>query len=329
MKGSRHTLNKENVDPSGLTLNSQSSFRLPLSKDLLSRRVARDGGSSLTQGPLSSAAPTAEKPKPEVDCNPQNVPEFSSSIRQYLQQKECFYQVSPSYMDSQTQLNPKMRAILVDWLVDVSLKFQLLPGTLFLTVNLVDRFLAREAVGRNRIQLVGIAALMVVAKFEEIYPPTLKDYVGVCDNAYAKEEILGMESLILVTLNFNLAQTSTFAFLQHIQLSARLDSKAFAFGRFVLENALFDLSLLKYSNLVVAAGATFLVLKIFKKDNWKHSFEETVGVSERVAKACAKDLFQMMQAQDSSPLVAVKRKFMSPEFFEVSKYRIEKISNSN
>ena len=329
MKGNKHIFNKENIDPSVTMLHNQGSFRNLLTKDMLNRKATKESGPFSTQGLIPNAPSTNEKPKIEIDCNPQNVPEFSPHIRQYLQQKECFYQVSPSYMDLQTHLNPKMRAILVDWLVDVCLKFQLLPGTLFLTVNVIDRFLSKVVIGRNQIQLVGIAALMIVAKFEEIYPPNLTDYVGVCDNAYTKKDILDMESLILVTLNFNLTQTSTFAFLQHIQLSAKLDPKAFTFARFILENALFDLSLLKYSNLVVAAGATFLVFKLYHKGDWKNTFEANVGANEHVAKACASDLFQMMQAQDGSSLVAVKRKFMNKELFEVSKYRIEKISNSH
>ena len=97
-----------------------------------------------------------------------------------------------------------MRAILVDWLVDVHAKFKLLTETLFLTVNIIDRYLSLKQITRARLQLVGVASLLITTKYEEIYPPNLNDFVYITDNAYTKEEILEMESDILCVLDFNL-----------------------------------------------------------------------------------------------------------------------------
>ena len=80
-------------------------------------------------------------------------------------------------MTAQSDITPKMRGILIDWLVDVALKFKLLPQCLFMAVNLLDRFLSKTQTSRNHLQLAGITCLMISAKFEEIYPPLLKDYV--------------------------------------------------------------------------------------------------------------------------------------------------------
>lgn len=80
-----------------------------------------------------------------------------------------------------------MRAILVDWIIKVHMKFKLLPETLFLTVNLVDRYLSVVmGIKKEEIQLVGVAALMIAAKYEEIYPPILKDFIYVTKNAFNK-----------------------------------------------------------------------------------------------------------------------------------------------
>lgn len=84
-----------------------------------------------------------------------------------------------------------MRSILVDWLIDVHLKFKLQSETLYLTINLIDRYLAKNTILRNKLQLVGVSCLFIASKYEEIYAPELKDFVYVCDNAYTKEEILG------------------------------------------------------------------------------------------------------------------------------------------
>ena len=80
-----------------------------------------------------------------------------------------------------------MRAILIDWLVDVNIKFKLRPQSLFLTVNLIDWYLSQNQIERQNLQLVGISALMLIGKYEEIYPPLLKEYISVCDNAYSKQ----------------------------------------------------------------------------------------------------------------------------------------------
>lgn len=104
----------------------------------------------------------------------------------------------------QDDISEKMRAILIDWLIEVHLKFKLRHETLFLTVNILDRFLAVQKVARQRLQLVGVTALMLAAKYEEIYPPEVRDYVYICDNAYTREQIVQMEQLILSKLSFRL-----------------------------------------------------------------------------------------------------------------------------
>jgi hypothetical protein len=90
----------------------------------------------------------------------------------------------------QTDINEKMRAILVDWLIDVHLKFKLLPETLYLTVEYIDRYLNKEPVTRKKLQLVGVTAMLIASKYEEIYAPEIRDFVYITDKAYTKEEIL-------------------------------------------------------------------------------------------------------------------------------------------
>merc|ERR1719355_296187 len=92
--------------------------------------------------------------------------------------------------------------ILIDWLVEVHMKYRLRGETLFLTVNLIDRYLSRMPVMRRRLQLVGVVAMFVAAKFEEISPPELHDWVYITDKAYTNEDVLVMEVTMLNTLNF-------------------------------------------------------------------------------------------------------------------------------
>lgn len=89
-------------------------------------------------------------------------------------------------MSAQPEINDKMRAILVDWLIEVHLKFKLQAETLFITINIIDRFLEKQKVGKSRLQLVGVTALLIACKYEEIYPPEMKDFVYITDRAYTK-----------------------------------------------------------------------------------------------------------------------------------------------
>jgi cyclin B len=89
-------------------------------------------------------------------------------------------------MANQKEINDKMRAILVDWLIEVHSKFKLQKETLFITINIIDRFLEKTIVSKSRLQLVGVSALLIASKYEEIYPPELKDFVYITDRAYSK-----------------------------------------------------------------------------------------------------------------------------------------------
>jgi hypothetical protein len=121
---------------------------------------------------------------------------------------------SAKYMLHQPEVNDKMRAILIDWLIDVHLKFKLLPETMFITVSIIDRFLEKVNVSKSKLQLVGVTALMIASKYEEIYPPEVKDYVYITDRAYNKAEILNMEFNILSTLSFDVTFPTTYRFVE-------------------------------------------------------------------------------------------------------------------
>lgn len=107
----------------------------------------------------------------------------------HFRSKEAFTTACPEYMENQQFIDQRMRSILVDWLVEVHLKFKLVPETLYLVVNLIDRYLAKKEVTRSKLQLVGVTALFIATKYEEIYPPELRDLVYICDRAYSKFEV--------------------------------------------------------------------------------------------------------------------------------------------
>ena len=81
-----------------------------------------------------------------------------------------------------------MRAILIDWLVEVHMKFRLVPETLYLCVNIIDRYCSIQEVRRSQLQLVGVTALFLACKYEEIYPPEVRDCVCLLYTSDAADE---------------------------------------------------------------------------------------------------------------------------------------------
>jgi len=126
-----------------------------------------------------------ERDKEDPLCATAYVEEMYNTFRE----KEETTSVRPLYMESQKYINERMRAILVDWLVEVHLKFKLVPETLYLTINLIDRYLERADVSRPKLQLVGVTCLLIASKYEEIYPPELRDLVYICDRAYTRNDV--------------------------------------------------------------------------------------------------------------------------------------------
>lgn len=269
----------------------------------------------------------AQIKKSRQTSSPHKLPAYNALIFDFIKANQTEINKKSNYMSTQKDINEKMRAILVDWLVDVTQKFQMAPQTLFMTVNLLDRYLTIKQIERSKLQLLGITCLMIVGKYEEIYPPLLKDYLAVCDNAFENKEILTMEACVLSCLDFSVGRNCSFIFLEHLEAVIGLEEKPFFFVRYILENSLVMMKCLKFSALELVMGAVFLVKKIFKIGGWEPELGKLTEVGEMKTKVCARDLYIMMKEMDKSELTAIKRKFAQSEFLEVSKFKIEKKNN--
>ncbi|ESQ50732.1 hypothetical protein EUTSA_v10023024mg, partial [Eutrema salsugineum] len=116
--------------------------------------------------------------------------EYVQDLYAFYRKMERFSCVPVDYMMQQIDLNEKMRAILIDWLIEVHDKFDLMNETLFLTVNLIDIFLSKKAVMRKKLQLVGLVALLLACKYEEVLVPVVEDLVLISDKAYTRNDVL-------------------------------------------------------------------------------------------------------------------------------------------
>ncbi len=119
-----------------------------------------------------------------------------------------------------------MRKVLINWLIDVHSKYKLQPQTLFICIQLIDSYLERRTIYRNRLQLLGITALWMAAKYEETYQvPKLKNLIFICDSAYTAAEILEMEAELFLAVDFDLIKVTMFSFFEVLAEKCKLKEK--------------------------------------------------------------------------------------------------------
>ena len=262
-----------------------------------------------------------EKSPDTVRGNPQACEEYTGEIDVYLRSIENRFIVNPAYMEAQSDINEKMRAILVDWLVDVHIRFKLIQETLFLTVNLIDRFLEKENLPRDRLQLLGVTTMLIASKYEEIYPPEVKDFVYITDNAYTKEDILMMEQRVLKVLEFNLNVPSSNRFLQRFSKTAGTDAKTYNLAKYLIELPLTELGMLKYCASIIAAAGLYEAYKMQGKEGMWCNIGKTIGYTKEELDECAKDMNVLMHMSGKGSLQALKKKFSSLTYMEVAKLK--------
>jgi len=256
----------------------------------------------------------------EEASNPQLCTEYAQEIYAYLRQLEKRGAVRSGFL-SGCPITDKMRAVLVDWLVEVQMQFKLLQETLFLTVNTIDRFLAIEGktVYRSRLQLVGVAAMFLVSKIEEVYAPAVSDFVYITDNAYTEVEIRQMELQIIRVLNFDLCQPISLNFLRRYSKAG--DVLQHSLAKYILEVCLLDYHLLSNPGSLLASAALCLSLLVLDPS----MTPETVWnafysgyTSHQVLDLVPKLAINMTKMNLNTKLQAVRSKYMSEKFMKVA-----------
>lgn len=249
----------------------------------------------------------------------------SSFVRSCLLLFQVLKSARYGYMAHQTDINEKMRAILLDWLEEVHVKFKLMPETLYLTANLIDRFLEKKIVIRSKLQLVGVTAMLIASKYEEIYAPEVRDFVYITDKAYTREQILAMEATMLNTLDFRVSVPTVLVFLnRYLKVanggtSPSAEDRLARYATFLVERQVQEYRMLQHAPSKVAAAAVNMALRTLKgRSAWTPTLEFHTGYSERDLKACILDMQDVMQASVGSSLQAVRKKYSNPKFGEVA-----------
>ncbi|KAI3406517.2 CLB4 [Candida oxycetoniae] len=231
-------------------------------------------------------------PNDEDTYDASMVAEYAPEIFNYMRKLEIKYTPNANYMDIQTELRWEMRAVLIDWVVQVHSKFNLLAETLFLTVNYIDRFLSKKKVSLSRFQLVGAVAFFIAAKYEEINCPTIQEVAFMADNAYTIDEFLKAERFMIDVLEFDMGWPGPMSFLRRTSKADDYDYQTRTLAKYFLEITIMDSRFVASPPSWLAAGAHYISRFLLNRGEWTELHVFYSGYTEKQLRPLAEQLLE-------------------------------------
>ena len=260
--------------------------------------------------------------------NPEYFDEIYTNL--LLEENNSYKKIEKDYMNNQNDINHKMRAILVDWLIEVHFRFHFKRKTLFQTIQIIDLYLSKKKILKIKLQLLGIASLLISCKENEIFYPQIEEYVNITNNAYTKKELLKMEMHILKTLNFEILFPTSEEFYNIISKAFNFNKMQHYLGEYFLDSALVDYQILQYKPSAIALACAYIVMKFYGINEYKDLYSPRMimedNFPQKTIKECAKDLCFLVKNLSKSTLKAAEEKYSLEEFGNVAKLCENKIS---
>ncbi|XP_030024452.1 G2/mitotic-specific cyclin-B3 isoform X2 [Manduca sexta] len=282
---------------------------------------------------LDEETETPHKPPPGVaDFDTENwndplqVSHYAMDIFNYLKGRERLFPID-DYLKRMNGITSWMRALLVDWMVEVQESFELNHETLYLAVKLVDLFLTRSTktlpekdhISKEELQLLGASALFIASKFDERIPPLVDDFLYICDGAYTLSQLLKMEMKILRVVDYDLGIPLSYRFLRRYARCARVSMPTLTLARFVLEQGLLEYALTPRSDSKLAAAALYLALRMKSLGSWTPTLQYYTGYTLEEILPIALEQNAALHKKPKSAISTVRNKYSHTIFFEVAK----------
>jgi len=269
---------------------------------------------------------------PDVDTadfgNTQLCSEYARSIYAYLRQLEAGLVIKKDFLRG-CSINARMRGVVVDWLIEVHTQFKMLQETLYITIYMLDRYLQVEGLTmkKSQLQLVGVTAMFIASKVEEMYAPEITDFVYITDGAYTVEEIKATELKMLQSLNFNVSRPLPLHFLRRNSKAGDVDMQQHGVAKFVMEVCLPEYELAHHPPSLIAAAALLLSLRVLQPETplasaWSstlsyystYTARQLIPLVQRMAAAVVKAL------DTKAPFKAVTLKYKAKKYLGVSDF---------
>uniref|UniRef100_A0A672RUM2 G2/mitotic-specific cyclin-B3-like n=1 Tax=Sinocyclocheilus grahami TaxID=75366 RepID=A0A672RUM2_SINGR len=243
--------------------------------------------------------------------------EYAKDIFDYLKSREEKF-VLHDYMADEQNLNSNMRAILVDWLVEVQENFELNHETLYLAVKMTDHYLAVSQARRESLQLIGSTAMLIASKFEERAPPCVDDFLYICDDAYKRSQLIAMEISILQALNFDINIPVPYRFLRRYAKCVNAGMDTLTLARFICELSLLEMDFVPVRASLLASACLLIALVTKDLGGWTQCLQFHSGYSVEDLAPVVRKLHDMLIGPPDSKLAVIRSKYAHKVFFEVA-----------
>lgn len=263
-------------------------------------------------------------PKSEKDYYTYSEPHYAMDIFINERQRELLF-VTRKYLkpDKLPKITPKMRAVLVNWMVQVQDGFALTHEVLYTAVKIVDQYLMRKLVSKTNLQLLGLVALVIACKLDERLPPEIDEFLDATNRSYRKEDVISFEIDVLKTINFELSYPLSYRFLRRFARTTGCDMKTLTLARYILESSLVEYEFVDQLESKIAAAALLLAMKMQAGDAsapvWTKAAEFYSTYTEKQLKPLMYELNENLQIPEDARLSTVRIKYMSPVLMCVAK----------
>ena len=217
-------------------------------------------------------------------------------------------------MNRHPNINSFMRIILLNWIVEVHMKYKQYPETLHLTINIIDRYLScSNNIERNKFQLLGVSAFFIASKIEEITPPDVHQMVYICDKAYTKNEITEMTFIISKKLNYNFQFVSPYTWVIRCFDIEPGEQKLVGLSCFILECAMLDIEIIEFQPSIIAASAVLIARRSYGISGWTPTLIKYIGYTGIQLQPCIECIIKFIEgpSTNNSPIL---KKYKSLKF---------------
>ncbi|KAK9182010.1 hypothetical protein WN944_025151 [Citrus x changshan-huyou] len=252
------------------------------------------------------------------DCNQLEVAEYVDEIYHYYWVMEVQNPPLENYMSSQTDITPQMRGILINWLIEVHLKFDLMPETLYLMVTLLDRYLSEVKIKKNEMQLVGLTSLLLASKYEDFWHPRVKDLISISET-YTRDHMLRMEKLMLKKLKFRLNVPTPYVFMLRFLKAAQSDTKLEHLAFYLVELSLVQYEALKFKPSLLCASAIYVARCTLQMTPvWTPLLAKHAQYDVPQIRDCAEMILKFHKVAKNAQLKVTFEKYMRPDLSGVA-----------
>ncbi|XP_069476466.1 G2/mitotic-specific cyclin-B3-like [Ambystoma mexicanum] len=245
------------------------------------------------------------------------VPLYAKAIFDNLKQREADFPLE-SYINRQPDIGIGERTVVVDWMVEVQENFALTHETLYLAVKLLDHYLCNHLCPRKDLQLLGITAVLISAKFVECLAPQLDDLVYVCAGEYPRRSIIEMERKILQGLEFNINIPIAYSFIRRYSQCAKVDLVTLTLARYICERTLQEFDFLMERASYLAAASLHLAMKMRCSGQWTPTLVYYTGYEEAELRPLVKKLNTLLSERPRETVRTVYNKYSDSTFLKVA-----------